>query len=211
MSSEAALTSCPYPREFGPSWKFPLIGSAPDAEARLLSCAVNLSRCLWMPLEPWRRYAGLVVIARCLQFATSSRTSGMTSRGSLIPWSTNDDELEASCGSPLWLDDGVSAAAVCAFTTLATGRSQTHQTTSSAASNIASRRDGTPFRSYFNSPPQGAPIFDNAYQYAKPFDRRNNSAVERAIAIHMCGRDEEIGMTPIASILEPCIGRFFEW
>ena len=56
-----------------------------------------------------------------------------------------------------------------------------------------------------------APVFDNAYQYAKPLDRRNNSAVERAIAIHMCGRDEEIGMAPIASILEPCIGRFFEW
>ena len=63
-------------------------------------------------------------------------------------------------------------------------------------------------RSKFNGPSQGPPIFDNAYQYAKPLDRRNNSAVERAIAIHMCWRDEEIGMTPIARVVEPSICRF---
>jgi hypothetical protein len=58
---------------------------------------------------------------------------------------------------------------------------------------------------------QGAPIFDDAYQNAKALDPRNNLAVERAIAIHMCGRDEEIGMSQIASILQPRISRFLEW
>jgi hypothetical protein len=57
----------------------------------------------------------------------------------------------------------------------------------------------------------GCAGLDNTYQHAKPLDPRNNSAVERPIAIHMRGRDEEIGMAPIACILQPSISHFPQW
>ena len=57
---------------------------------------------------------------------------------------------------------------------------------------------------------ESAAILDHSDQYPEPFDSCHDLALEGAVAIHVCRRNEEIGMGPIARPLQTGIGLLLE-
>ena len=57
---------------------------------------------------------------------------------------------------------------------------------------------------------ESATILDHSDQYPEPFDSCDDFALERAVAIHVCRRNEEIGMGRIARPLQTGIGLLLE-
>ena len=53
---------------------------------------------------------------------------------------------------------------------------------------------------------ESATILDHSDQYPEPLDSCDDLALESAVAIHVCRRNEEIGMGPIARPLQTGIG-----
>jgi hypothetical protein len=57
---------------------------------------------------------------------------------------------------------------------------------------------------------ESATILDHSDQYPESFDSCDDLALEGAVAIHVCRRNEEIGMGPIARPLQTGIGLLLE-